>query len=183
MARQRMTPLIADSARAQVLADWQARFERTEQGLWVCPACGDATSEFLLGVNHGYHLHYVPYLASRQFGETCVKLELQAAHALYDSRRAQVRHLIAAGLDDEQIAARVDVWNAQTIAVFRGDEAKAARIAARRANGENVTVGHGSDCPCAYCEGPCDCPSCQEFRGAPASDQVAEQEPGPLTLF
>lgn len=199
-----MTPLIAGSAKAQARAEWEARFERVpvpppplypgdvpapghESRVWlgwVCPACGDVEpNDFLLGNNHGYHLHWpghVPYLAG--FGETCTALELRKAHALYDSRRAMVRHLIAEGLDDEQIAAQVSWYSPQTIAGWRKDEAKAARRAAKAAKGEVVVVGHGSDCPCAFCGGPCVCVSCQEFRGVP-SDPVGKREDQPLTLF
>jgi hypothetical protein len=176
-------------AKERAAAEWRARFERapvpppplypgdvpapgreTRVWLgWVCPACKVVEpNEFLLGNNHGYHLHWpghVPYRA--EFGATCSRLELLAAHALYDKRRAMIRHLIAAGMDDEQIAAQVGFWSASMTAGLRKDDAKAARLAARAARGEIVKVPHGSDCPCAFCDGPCTCPSCQAFRGIP----------------
>jgi hypothetical protein len=175
----------AREAEKRAVAEWRALFERapvpppplhpgdvpapdreTRVWLgWVCPACKVVEpNEFLLGNNHGYHLHWpghIPYRA--EFGATCSRLHLLAAHALYDERRAMIRHLIAAGMDDEQIAAQVGFWSASTIAGYRKDNAKAAR----RAAGEIVTVPHGSECPCASCDGPCTCPSCQAFRGIP----------------
>ena len=158
----------AREAEERAAAEWAARFERapvpppplypgdvpapgreTRVWLgWVCPACKVVEpNEFLLGSNHGYHLDwpgYVPYRA--EFGATCCRLELMAAHAVYDAKRAMVRYLIGAGLDDEQVAARVGWWSAATIAGYRKDEAKAARRAAAAARGETVTVPHGSDC-------------------------------------
>jgi hypothetical protein len=149
---------------------------------WVCPACKVVEpNEFLLGNNHGYHLHWpghVPYRA--EFGATCARLELLAAHALYDKRRALIRHLIAVGMDDEQIAAQVGFWSASTIAGYRKDDAKAARRAARAARGEIVKVPHGSDCPCAFCDGPCGCPSCESFR---RTGRCAEPEEAEGMLF
>jgi hypothetical protein len=187
------------TGRAQALADWQARFARVEMVImvgpqtathgpqiprtvlgWKCPACGDVTSEFLIGNNHGYHPDRpgsVPFRA--EFGSTCVKLHLQAAHKAYDERRAKIRHLIAAGLDDEQIAAQVP-YTASTIAGWRKDEAKAARLAAKAAKGEIVTVGHGDGCPCAFCDGPCRCPSCKQFRADPLGTETGELVDGRL---
>src|SRR5215469_2860946 len=142
----------AREAKERAGAEWRARFERmpvpppplypgdvpapdreTRVWLgWVCPACKVVEpNELLLGNNHGYHLHWpgrVPYLA--EFGETCSRLELLAAHALYDKRRAMIRHLIAVGMGDEQIAAQVGFWSASTIAGYRKDDAKAGRRAA-----------------------------------------------------
>lgn len=179
-----------DQAAAQAIREkvaWVARFERvpvppprlhpgdvpaphrdTRVWLgWVCPACGQVEGNtFLLNNNHGYDPDQPgrsPYGA--EFGATCWSLELQAAHKVYDRRRAEVSHLITAGLDDEQIAARIKWWDAKTIAYYRQDDAKAARRRERAARGEVVRVEHGSECPCAYCGGPCSCPSCQAFRG------------------
>ena len=180
--RARAAKAEAAACAAREHAEWVARFERadwvapydTADGRpaghvtlgWKCPACGQVEpNEFLLGNNHGYHLHWpghVPYLA--EFGKTCSRLELLAAHAIYDKRLAQVRHLIAVGLDDEQVAARVGFWDAQAIGGYRKDDAKAARRAAKAARGEVVTVPHGDECPCAFCEGPCACASCEAFR-------------------
>lgn len=171
--------------RAEAEAAWAARFERvdweaahdTASGMkkgdrtlgWRCPACKEIEpNKFLLGNNHGYHLHdpgHVPYRA--EFGATCTKLEMQKNHRIYDERMAMIRHLIDAGLDDEQISARIGgMWPASMIAQDRARFAKEARQAERAARGEVVRVGHGSDCPCAFCEGPCGCPSCESFRGA-----------------
>jgi hypothetical protein len=186
VTRQPMTPLVADTAKAQALAEWQARFERSPGG-WVCPACKTVEpNEFLLGNNHGYHPGQpsrAPYGA--EFGATCTKLELQRNHRIYDERMAMIRHLIDAGLDDGQISVRIGgMWPASMIARDRAGFAKEARLAARAAKGETVTVGHGSGCPCAYCEGPCGCPSCTSFRhGEAPSSEVAKQEDPPLALW
>jgi hypothetical protein len=175
------------TAEQSARAEWQARFERAEMVImvgpmtathgpqiprtalgWKCPACGDVTSEFLLGNNHGYHPDQpgrVPYRA--EFGATCIKLEMQKNHRIYDERMAMIRHLIDAGLDDEQISVRIGgMWPASMIAGDRARFAKETRRAERAAKGEIVKVEHGSECPCAYCEGPCACPSCESFRGS-----------------
>lgn len=183
-----MTPLFELSevdSKALALAQWRARFERADLPPrprypgdlpgpprrpapgWVCPACKEVeANEFLLGNNHGYHPGQpslgVPY--GGEFGATCVRLELMAAHKIYDERRAMIRHLAAQGMDDEQIAARIRPWNARTVAGYRKDDAKAARLAAKAARGETVTVGHGDSCPCAFCDGPCTCQPCEAFR-------------------
>lgn len=170
----------AEDARAaeETRAAWVARFERVEMDApwrgegavvlgWKCPDCGQVESnEFLLGNNHGWHPGrpgWIPF--AQNHDGRCVRQVLLANHAIYDARRAMIRHLIAEGLDDEQIAARIDVWNASTVAGYRKDEAKAARLAKKAARGEIVRVGHGSDCPCAFCGGPCGCLSCESFRG------------------
>jgi hypothetical protein len=165
----------------QARADWVARFERavwiapwnTAGGMkagdlgWKCPDCGAVEpNEFLLGNNHGWHVDqpgWIPY--AQNYDGRCTRLRLLDAHRVYDERRAMIRHLTAEGMTDEQIAAQVGFWNASTIAGYRKEDAKAARLAARAAKGEIVRVGHGSDCPCAYCDGPCTCPSCESFRG------------------
>jgi hypothetical protein len=187
-----VTPLFELSevdAKALARAEWRARFERADwvapwdtasgmktgdrkPGGWVCPGCGDIEpNEFLLGTNHGYHPDQpgssYRYAGGPWFGETCVKLELQAAHKIYNERRAMIRHLVAEGLEDEQIADRIGWWDAKTVAGYRKDDAKAARLAARAARGEKVTVGHGDSCPCAYCGGPCTCETCEAFRKNP----------------
>ena len=168
-------------------AEWTARFDRapvpppplypgdvpapareTRVWLgWVCPACKKVEpNAFLLNNNHGYDPDrpgWVPYRGD--FGVSCTRLELLAAHKVCDERRAMVSHLITEGMDDEQIAARIEVWSAQAIAYCRKEDAKAARLAARRARGEVVMVPHGDQCPCAYCDGSCTCASCQAFRG------------------
>jgi len=175
--------------RAEAEAEWAARFERadwiaahdTAGGMkagdrvpgWKCPACGTVEpNEFLLGTNHGYHLHspgHVPYIAGSSgegFGETCAKLEIQKNQRIYDERMAMIRHLIDAGLDDEQISAQATGgdWPASMIARDRARFAGEARLAARAAKGEVVKVPHGDRCPCAFCDGPCSCASCQSFR-------------------
>lgn len=130
-------------------AEWEARFERADwvapwdtadgrpKGTvelgWVCPACKTVEpNEFLLGNNHGYHPDepgWVPYRG--EFGVTCTKLELQKNHRIYDERMAMIRHLIDAGLDDEQISVRIGgMWPASMIARDRQAYAKAARLAA-----------------------------------------------------
>jgi hypothetical protein len=189
VTRQPSVPLISETGRAQELADWQARFTPLETGpycpvrdladgrrredvvypgevWWHCPGCGELVqTAFMMRLNHGWD----PERPGWEPWSGCTSLELRKAHALYDSRRAMVRHLIADGLDDEQVAAEVDCWSAATIAGYRKDDAKKARLAARAARGERVTVGHGSECPCAFCEGPCGCPSCAAYRGNPSS--------------
>ena len=183
-----MTPLFELSevdSKALALAQWQARFERAavpprprypddlpgpprSPALgWVCPACKVVEpNEFLLGNDHGYHPDQpglgVPFRG--EFGVTCVRLELLAAHKIYDERRAMIRHLTVQGLDDQRIAAQIGCWDADTVAGYRKDDAKAARLAAKAARGETVTVGHGDTCPCAFCDGPCTCASCEDFR-------------------
>lgn len=162
--------------KAAAAAAWEARFERADwvapydtaggmkagdsQPGWRCPACGQIEpNEFLLGNNHGYHLYdpgHVPYGA--EFGATCFKLELQKNHRIYDERMAMIRHLIDAGLDDEQIAERIGFWPAPMIARDRARFAKEARRAAKA--GEPVEAGHGPGCPCASCGGTCTCSSC-----------------------
>jgi hypothetical protein len=184
--RARAAKALAAAELEEARAEWVARFERADwvapwdcaagrspgepapkkgdrlPGGWVCPACKDVEpNEFLLGNNHGYRLYdpgHVPYLA--EFGATCFKLELEKNHRIYDARKAMIRHLIDAGLDDEQIAGRVGFWPASMIARDRKEYAKAARQAAKAARGEVVKVGHGSDCPCSFCGGTCTCPSC-----------------------
>ena len=113
-------------------------------------------------------------------GRHAARLDLRAAQALHDERRAVIRHLIAVGMDDEQIAAQVGFWPASMIAGYRKDDAKAARLAARAARGEIVKVPHGSDCPCAFCDGPCGCPSCESFR---RTGRCAEPEEAEGMLF
>ena len=153
--------------------EWLARFDRAEVTLrdgtmrlgWACPDCGQVeVNEFLLGNNHGWHVHWVGHEPHGGEG-LCTRLWLRRNHAIYDQRRAMVSHLISAGLSDEEIAARIRWWTPETIAGYRKDDEKAARRAAKAARGERVTVPHGDLCPCAFCEGPCDCRSCQEFRG------------------
>lgn len=65
---------------------------------WVCPACKAAVpGEFLPGSSHGYHLHCPGHVPGRaEFGAACSRLEPLAARAFYGSRRAMIRHLIAA---------------------------------------------------------------------------------------
>jgi hypothetical protein len=166
--------------RVQALAEWQARFERAGQWGWVCPACGvTELNDLLLGSNHGYHPDQPgrgPYGA--EFGVTCVRLELLAAHKVYDERRAMLRHLAAEGLTDEQIATRIGFWNVATIAGYRKDDKQAARLAARLAKGEIVKVPHGEGCPCAFCDGPCGCPSCDLFRRTGQCTPSDGPEPG-----
>jgi hypothetical protein len=184
------------TAEQSARAEWETRFERAEVPPprlfpgdvpapdretrvwlgWVCPACKTVEpNEFLLGNNHGYHLHdpgHVPYRA--EFGATCTKLEMQKNQRIYDERMALIRHLIDAGLDDEQISARIGgMWPASMIAQDRARFAKADRLAERAARGEVVKVGHGSDCPCAFCEGPCTCPPCESFRRTGNAPQTA----------
>jgi hypothetical protein len=133
-------------AKERVAAEWRARFERAEwvptwttsaDGTpappklgWVCPACKVVEpNEFLLGNNHGYHLHWpghVPYRA--EFGATCSRLELLAAHALYDKRRAMIRHLIAVGMDDEQIERRREGRPAGRASRPGGDRQGSSRV-------------------------------------------------------
>ena len=128
------------AAREAELAEWVARFERadwvapyadgTKKGTvepgWKCPACGTVEpNEFLLGNNHGYRLYdtHVPYRA--EFGATCFKLELEKNHRIYDERMALIRHLIDAGLDDEEISVRIGgMWPASMIARDRARFAK-----------------------------------------------------------
>jgi hypothetical protein len=162
MTRQPMTPLISESVRAQARADWEARFKRAEwvpsfttdaggqparaRLGWVCPACHTVEpSPFTLSLNHGYDPEIPgrggPYGAG--FGETCFKLHLQAAHAAFDARRYMVRYLAGEGLDDEQIAARVGWWDARTVAGYRKDDEKAARLAAKAAKGETAELVDG----------------------------------------
>jgi hypothetical protein len=167
----------AQSARAE----WAARFERvdwvapydTASGMkkgdrtpgWRCPdpECGQVEpNTFHLSINHGWDPD-VP--GHEPYDGRCRRLRLLANHAIYDKRRAMIRHLAAEGMDDEQIAARIGFWSAPTIAGYRKEDAKAARLAAKAAKGEIVKVGHGSDCPCAHCDGPCTCPSCKSLRG------------------
>lgn len=144
-----------ETAGQSARAEWAARFERadwtapgdTAGGMkagdrtlgWRCPACKVVEpSEFLLGINHGYHLHqpgHVPYIAGssgERFGETCTKLEMQKNHRIYDERMATIRRLIGEGLDDEQISVRIGgMWPASVIAQDRARFAKEARLAAK----------------------------------------------------
>jgi len=149
-----------ETAGQSARAEWEARFERAEMVImvgpmtathgpqiprtalgWKCPACGDVTSEFLLGTNHGYHLHspgHVPYIAGSSgegFGETCTKLEMQKNQRIYDERMALIRRLIGEGLDDEQISVRIGgMWPASMIAGDRARFAKEARLAEKAAS-------------------------------------------------
>ena len=169
---------VEQAAREAELAEWVARFERVEiEGRnevsagrfapavwlgWKCPACGTVEpNDFLLGNNHGYHLYdtHVPYRA--EFGATCFRLQLEKNHRIYDERMALIRHLIDAGLDDEEISGRIGgMWPPSMIAQDRAKFAKEARQAAKAAKGEPVKVGHGSDCPCSFCNATCTGPCC-----------------------